>query len=143
MQLKNGYFLKRLAVAIASGVGCYILEGEVKRHLVDPYDYSIENHKNNKNISFVSSKIRNLTILLLVAAYSRMCQEEADCEAVKTMNNKEGFISLLKNMQDHIEDPDSKYSVKRLINAIVNPLIALVRFKPSFDERIEYITALK
>ena len=82
-------------------------------------------------------------IPLINAKYARQFQKEADIEAAKTMADKQGFVNVLTNMKNHTEDGESKFALKRLINNIINPLKALLRFKPSFDTRIEYISNVK
>lgn len=80
--------------------------------------------------------------LLLLMKHSRMCEKEADIEAAKTMQDKQGFIDLLKNMKDYIEDPISKFRIKKVIHNIFNPIEKLFRSHPEFDERIAYINEL-
>lgn len=82
--------------------------------------------------------------------FSRMCEKEADIEAAKTMQDKQGFIDLFNYMKDHSEDPESRFAIKRVFAHAVEWLftppkkvVELFDSHPSLDERIAYISELK
>ncbi len=45
-------------------------------------------------------------------------------------------------MKNNIEDPDSKFRIKRVIHDLLNPITKLFSSHPTFDERIAYINEL-
>lgn len=142
MQLKLGQHAKKFLLGIASFVIGFHVEQLIRQELIRNSNLP-DNHKLilSQKI-YYNTSIQLLALSLINGTYSRMCQKEADIAAVKNIGSKEGFISLIKNMQEHTEDVHSKFSLKHLINSIINPFRALVRFKPSFEDRIEYIETL-
>lgn len=76
-------------------------------------------------------------------AYDRSLEKEADIEATKTMKNKQGMIDLLNNLKIHVEDPYSKFAIKRLFQMMLEPLHNLLSTHPRCNTRIDYINDLQ
>ena len=121
MHLKQGHTIKKQQFGILVIVGALILSALA-----------------NKSASITLS----FPWLLLLRKYSRSCEKEADIEAAKTMLDKQGLINLFENMKAEIENPESKFRIKRFISNLLKPISKLFGTHPEFDERIDYIKNL-
>lgn len=92
-----------------------------------------------QEINFINY-ISKLVTLMIIAKYSRITEKEADIEAAKTMQNKQGFITFLTNFANNRdENRISKFKFKQSILDFFEPIIALFRTHPPCKERIDYI----
>ncbi len=78
----------------------------------------------------------------ITAAYSRSVEKEADMKALKTMENKEGFINLFNELKNQYLDPSSKFKIKRILAKAIKPINHLFDSHPELDDRIDYIQNL-
>jgi Zn-dependent protease with chaperone function len=92
--------------------------------------------------SIASMMLVNCIQGFLMLKYSRSCEKEADIKAAKSMHNKQAFIGLFSHMKENIEDPVSKFVIKRFIHRLLKPIKRLLSTHPDFDERIGYIEKL-
>ena len=83
-----------------------------------------------------------LGALSIIARHSRSCEKEADIEAAKTMEDKQGLIDLFKNFKDNTQDPKSKFVFKRCVNSFFEALLSPFSSHPELDDRIQYIENL-
>jgi len=100
------------------------------------------------NVSRVNSLFAPLSISWLLTSYfSRMYEHDADLSAVKELNCLDGGLSLLQKQRKQIEDPESRFAIKRGFYSVVTWIIKTVRSfvasQPSLDERLAYMRELK
>ncbi len=77
--------------------------------------------------------------MLANAKYSRWTEYEADVEAAKTMVDTQGFVDLFMNIKENVEDPHSRFRIKRIFQKIGNYIGSYFSTHPNLDERIEYM----
>ncbi len=150
MHLKLNHYPKQFAFGIAkliaSGLLGTIIYKNIMKGAIAPTD---EDHANALGSSVSSAMFFSFFVGLFQLRYSRMCETEADIEAVKSMGSKQGLIDVLTNIKDHIEDPKSKFAFKRFVSSSINWLLTPLRIvgylfysQPRLKYRIRDIQAL-
>ncbi len=139
MHLQKDHVKKKNRFLLASGVSLYFVNW-LTQHLRN-YSYFPKDRVSSA-LADRSSNICWITWFMLVLNHSRRCEKEADIEAAKTMQDKQGFIDLFKDFKDGVEDPDSKFKIKRFVHKLFKPLKRLLSTHPEFDERVAYIKEL-
>lgn len=143
MHLKQNHGAKKGRFSLLSGISLYILNSIIKNALMHRNNSHPLEVKVSSMMCDACPKILFVSWFMLVSKYSRLCEQEADIEAAKTMHDVQGFIDLFKDFKEGTQDPDSKFRIKRFFDTVCKPIQKLFSSHPELDDRIAYIEHLK
>lgn len=163
MHIKKNHSFKKLRFYAFSFIGLSLLAKIINNRIhtwayqplstkeyinkVDSNDHFTQNVLDTKKVAIAQPMQRAIELCfatigtkLLQLRYSRICEQEADIEAAKTMSNKQDYINLLTNLSEGQEENiRSKFKLKQTISDYLEPITKLLRTHPSSQERIAYI----
>jgi Zn-dependent protease with chaperone function len=155
MHIRCNHGFKQFTFNIVSGITLFMLAHIIASQINpevngDASPNVLPQDPSQKDISGGCSIAAYIAWLLVMSKYSRLCEKEADIEAAKTMEDKQGMIDLFNALKQEYGDVKSKFIIKRLFYNVVGVLIApfaylssLFSTHPTIKERIAYIKDLK